>query len=182
MPSETERGRWWGKRIRGGGEELAEMTNPQLIYGDQTYTNITSRIGATRTRPMSSVTEFASRPPFCASCIMFRHGILSARTAWYDSSQQQHCGNADLLKVLGVCVPGMCRPADLRSCSGFKDLGPFMGLISVATCLIEPLLAVPPSDLALSGKLSRETRTFLHLLSFQSECAIYHIVALASNP
>jgi hypothetical protein len=58
---------------RGGGKrgDWPGMTNPKLIYAGQTYTNITSALGprAQHTRPMSSVTEFASRLRFCASCI-----------------------------------------------------------------------------------------------------------------
>jgi hypothetical protein len=80
------------------------------------------------------------------------------------TAAMRQCGSTQSPGSLGVCVSGMCRPTDLRSCSGFKDLGPLVDLISVATCLIEPLLAVPPSDHALSIKLSCETRTFLHRL------------------
>lgn len=55
------------------------MTNPKTYIRRPNRYKYHVRIGATRTRPMSSVTEFASRLELCASCIMFWHGILSAR-------------------------------------------------------------------------------------------------------
>ena len=60
-----KRGRRVGECGRGGGREegLAGDDQPQTyIHGPNIYKHHV-RIGATRNRPMSSVTEFASRPP-----------------------------------------------------------------------------------------------------------------------
>jgi hypothetical protein len=57
-------------RERGG---LPGDVKPQTYIRGPNIHKHHVRIGATRTRPMSSVTEFASRSRFCASCIMLRH-------------------------------------------------------------------------------------------------------------